>query len=95
MSSGTSRAAVMLNRMAKISGTPGKKPPARSVRRRAPRPTIKAQIAAEIHQALEDLGAGPELLAVIGSWGDTLDDGNVLRLLRDYNAGRPTLRSLR
>ncbi len=78
-------------------GTRGKRPAAPSVRRprrKAVGHDIKAQIADEIHQALEDLGAGPELLSVVGSWGDTLDDGNVLRLLRDYNAGRPTLRSL-
>jgi hypothetical protein len=41
-----------------------------------------------------DLGAGPELLSIVGSWGDPLDDSMVL-MLRDYNAGRPTLRSLR
>jgi hypothetical protein len=32
------------------------------------------------------------LLAIVGSWRDTVSDADVLRLLRDYNAGRPTLR---
>jgi hypothetical protein len=91
--SGTGRAAAVFAPMRKTRGTPGKKPPAPSTRRK--RPDIKAQIADEIYRALEDLGAGPELLSIIGSWGDTLDDAEVLRLLRDYNAGRPPLRSLR
>jgi len=41
--------------------------------------------------ALERLDADEELLSIIGSWRDTLDDREVLSLLRDYNAGRPTL----
>jgi hypothetical protein len=40
---------------------------------------------------LERLDADPELLAIVGSWRDTLPDQDVLRMLRDYNAGRPTL----
>ncbi len=73
-----------------------KRPPAPSVRRRQPpaSPGVTAQIAGEIYIALEDLGAGPELLAIVGSWRDTLPDQDVLRMLKDYNAGRPTLRSL-
>ena len=31
------------------------------------------------------MGADEELLAVVGSWGDTLDDAVVLRMLREYN----------
>jgi len=49
-------------------------------------PDIKAEIAAEIYIALERLGADEELLAIIGSWRDTLPDDEVLALLRDYNA---------
>ncbi len=52
---------------------------------------LKAQIADEIRAALERLDADAELLAIVGSWGDTLDDADVLSMLRDYNAGRPTL----
>jgi hypothetical protein len=68
--------------------TAGKKPPAPSVPRR---PDINALIAAEIYIALERLDAGPELLAIVGSWRDTLPDADVLRMLREHNAGRPTL----
>jgi len=49
-------------------------------------PDLKAQIADEICTALERLGADEELLSVIGSWRDTLDDAEVLTMLRDYNA---------
>ena len=72
---------------------PGKKPAAPSVSRRhaAARPNITARIADEIHTALERLDADEELLAIVGSWGDTLDDADVLTMLRDYNAGRPIL----
>jgi hypothetical protein len=55
------------------------------------RPDINAQIAREIYTALERLAADPELLAIVGSWGDTLADADVLRMLEEYNAGRPTL----
>jgi hypothetical protein len=54
-------------------------------------PDLKAQIAHEISIALERLGADEELLAIIGSWRDTLDDAHILALLREYNAGRPTM----
>lgn len=52
---------------------------------------MKTQIASEIYIALERLGAGPDLLVIVGSWGDTLADAAVLHMLRDYNAGRPTI----
>jgi hypothetical protein len=55
--------------------TPGKRPPAPSVPRR---PDINARIAAEIYIALEHLDAGPELLAIVGGWRDTLLDADVL-----------------
>lgn len=47
--------------------------------------TIEQQIRSEIYRALELLGADRELLATIGSWGDTLDDEAVLTLLKDWN----------
>jgi hypothetical protein len=55
------------------------------------KPDVKAQIAGEIYTALERLDADEELLAIVGSWRDTLPDPDVLRMLREYNAGRPTL----
>jgi hypothetical protein len=71
----------------------GKRPPAPSVRRRraAGASNARAQIVGEIYTALERLDADTELLAIVGSWRDTLDDWEVLSMLRDYNAGRPTL----
>jgi hypothetical protein len=56
-----------------------------------PEPDVRAQIVGESYKVLKRLDADEELLAIIGSWRDTLDDGEVLVLLRDYNAGRPTL----
>ena len=49
-------------------------------------PTVVQQIRSEIYLAFEILGARRELLATIGSWGDTLDDGEVLTLLKKSNA---------
>jgi hypothetical protein len=71
---------------------PRKKPPAPSVKKRTPpRPDITAQIAGELYVAFERLDANSELLAIVGSWRDTLGDFEVLTMLRDYNAGWPTL----
>lgn len=38
----------------------------------------------ELYIALERIGAPAELLGVIGSWGDTMSDREVLKMLRDY-----------
>jgi hypothetical protein len=46
---------------------------------------IKAEIAAELNKALETLGAGPELLSAVGSYGDTLRDEQVLAHLKSLN----------
>jgi hypothetical protein len=46
------------------------------------RPDLKAQIAGELYVALERLGADDELLAIVSSWRDTLDDADVLALTR-------------
>jgi len=48
--------------------------------------TLEQQIRAEIYRAFELLKADRELLAVIGSWGDTLNDEEVLTFLKDWNA---------
>lgn len=43
-------------------------------------------IAHEIYRALERLGADPELLSVIGSWGgNEITEEQVLMYLKDYN----------
>lgn len=47
---------------------------------------INADIKNEISRALEILGADRQLLAIVGSWGDTLSHREILRLLREWNA---------
>lgn len=45
------------------------------------------KIVDEIYIALEDLKAPPLLLGIVGSWGDTLTDAEVLAALKSWNAG--------
>lgn len=52
---------------------------------------VKREIAMQIYKAAERLGADEDLLSVLGSYGDTLDDADVLALLRDYNTTGKTL----
>jgi hypothetical protein len=52
---------------------------------------VTAHFAHELYAVLEGPGADEELLAVVGSWRDTLDDAEVLAALRDWNTGRPIL----
>lgn len=52
---------------------------------------FRAMRPGRIYDALEDLGADTHLLAVVGSWGDTLDDTHVLEQLRRWNRGKPAL----
>jgi len=35
-----------------------------------------------------------ELLSILGSYGDTLDDEEILDLLKDYNTGRPIMQHI-
>ncbi len=42
----------------------------------------------EIYRALETLGADLTLLGAIGSWGDTLEDEDVLAILEEWNRNR-------
>ena len=46
---------------------------------------LKAKIGSELYRAFDALGASPDLLAIIGSYGDTLDDQDVLGALLLYN----------
>jgi hypothetical protein len=41
--------------------------------------------AAEMYDALEALGADRFLLGIVGSWKDTMEDVEVLELLREWN----------
>src|SRR5262249_5346571 len=47
---------------------------------------LTAQIAREIYIAMERLGAAPELLSIVSSYRDTLNDEEILALLKEYNA---------
>jgi hypothetical protein len=53
--------------------------------------STRNEMVRELCTVLKRLGADPDLLAVMGSCGDTLDDAKVVALLRDHNAGRPIL----
>ena len=45
------------------------------------------EVMREISRALELLGADRELLATVGSWGDTQSDDETLKELREWNDG--------
>jgi hypothetical protein len=47
-------------------------------------PTKRA-IVNELYFALSKLGASDELLAIVGSWGDTMDDARTLDNLRAFS----------
>jgi hypothetical protein len=42
-------------------------------------------IKAELYKAVEELGAKPDLLACVASWGTTRTEEQVLECLRIYN----------
>jgi hypothetical protein len=44
--------------------------------------TMQAAIVLELYRAMEKLGAPPKLLGVLGSWGETLNDEDVWKMLR-------------
>jgi len=43
------------------------------------------QIRSEIYKMLERLNASPNELAIVGSWGDTMSDDEILSMLIDVN----------
>lgn len=50
---------------------------------------VDSAIRAELYRALQKLGAGSDLLSIVGGWGETWgEDYDVLRGLRCWNAGR-------
>jgi hypothetical protein len=49
-----------------------------------PEPTT-SQIITQVYRAMKGLGAPPMLLGIVGAWGDTLTDEEVLIALRDWN----------
>jgi hypothetical protein len=46
---------------------------------------LKAQIGRELYRTIQTLGGSGQLLSIVGSYGDTLDDDDVLALLRSWN----------
>jgi hypothetical protein len=47
--------------------------------------SLKADIAKEFYRALDDLCADPQLLSIVGSYGETLTDEQVLCYLKTFN----------
>ena len=48
---------------------------------------LRAKIGAQLYRAIEALGGSPDLLSIVGSYGDTLpDDQDILDALVSYNA---------
>ncbi|MEJ0078947.1 MAG: hypothetical protein WDO17_26660 [Alphaproteobacteria bacterium] len=50
--------------------------------------TTTRQIATELYRAIRVLGGGAQLLSIVGSYGDTLHDDDVLTMLRAWNDRR-------
>ena len=46
---------------------------------------LRAKIAGELYRAIEVLGGSPDLLSIVGSYGDTLLDQEILDALVSYN----------
>jgi hypothetical protein len=61
----------------------------------APYPDLRKKIGGELYRVMERLGADPELLSIVGSYGDTLTDETILRYLKEWNTGRPVVYSSR
>ncbi len=47
--------------------------------------STKSKIASELYKAVRHIGGSGQLLSIVGSYGDTLDDDDVLALLRAWN----------
>lgn len=55
---------------------------------------LAANIVLEFYKTAEKLGAYSDLLSILGSFRDTLDDEEVLSMLRDWNEGKPMFKSV-
>jgi hypothetical protein len=53
--------------------------------------TAEPTTATEARRAVRALGADVDLRSILDSWQDTLDDDQILEMLRAWNAGRPVL----
>jgi hypothetical protein len=43
------------------------------------------EILGELMNAMSAIGAGSGLLSIVGSWGDTLPESEILAMLKDWN----------
>jgi hypothetical protein len=55
---------------------------------------LSAEIIHELYTSCSRLGAKSDLLCIIGSFRDTLDDAEVLEMLKEWNAGQPTFKHI-
>ena len=46
---------------------------------------LKLEIVSEIYKAVQNLGGKSDILSIVGSIGDTLDDDTVLDYLKKWN----------
>ena len=54
---------------------------------------LKTLIAVELYTAIQKLGGKSDLLGIVGSYGDTMSDDDVLHALRQWNAAHPRVRT--
>jgi hypothetical protein len=47
----------------------------------------------DLYKKLEALGVGRDILAIVGSWGDTLENEEVLVLLKEWNNAERSARN--
>ena len=47
---------------------------------------VQGQILREICAAVNRLGGGRDIMSILGSWGDTLPEAEILKMLKEYNA---------
>jgi hypothetical protein len=57
------------------------------------REVLLRHIICELCRAIERFEVPPDLLSIIGSWGDTLDDSEILELLKGWNETGKVLHS--
>ena len=46
----------------------------------------QGMIVSQLCHAVRDLGGDQGLLSILGSWGDTLPDAEILQMLTEYNS---------
>lgn len=51
--------------------------------------TVNQEVVTEIYKAMRKLGAKSDLLGIVGSWGESLPEPQVLIMLRGWNEATP------